>query len=90
MTLPYPFPLGGLCSRPRVLSASLRGTIHRSEWGMTYGLSRGLVGDEIGLIFAFKAQRQQRHGSGTHWSGDAKLWRTRHENRKLVAVRAGT
>lgn len=54
----YPFPLGGLFSRPQVLGASVRGTINRSEWGMTYGLSRGLVGDEIELILEFEAQRQ--------------------------------
>ena len=54
----YPFPLGGLFSRPQVLGASIRGTINRSEWGMTYGLSRGLVGDEIDLILEFEAQRR--------------------------------
>lgn len=54
----YPLPLGGLFSRPQVLGASLRGTIRRSEWGMTYGLSRGLVGDEIELILEFEARRQ--------------------------------
>lgn len=54
----YPLPLGGLFSRPEVLGASLRGTIRRSEWGMTYGVSRGLVGDEIELILEFEAQRQ--------------------------------
>lgn len=54
----YPFPLGGLFSRAMVLGVSLRGTIRRSEWGMTYGLSRGLVGDEIDLILEFEAQRR--------------------------------
>jgi polyisoprenoid-binding protein YceI len=54
----YPFPLGGLFSRPEVLGASVRGTIRRSEWGMTYGLSRDLVGDEIDLIIEFEARRQ--------------------------------
>jgi polyisoprenoid-binding protein YceI len=54
----YPFPLGGLFSRPEVLGASVRGTIRRSEWGMTYGLSRDLVGDAIELIIEFEARRR--------------------------------
>jgi polyisoprenoid-binding protein YceI len=54
----YPFPLGGVFSRPYVLGASLRGTIRRSEWGMRYGLLMDLVGDEIELLLEFEAQRQ--------------------------------
>ena len=54
----YPFPLGGLLSRTQVLGASMRGTIRRSDWGMTYGLDRGLVGDEIELILEFEARRR--------------------------------
>ncbi len=54
----YPFPLGGLFSRPLVLGASLQGTIKRSDWGMTYGLSRDLVGDEVELILEFEARRR--------------------------------
>lgn len=54
----YPFPLGGLLGGPPVLGMSLRGTIRRSDWGMDYGLGRGLVGDDIELLLEFEAQRR--------------------------------
>ena len=54
----YPFPLGGLLGGAPVLGMSLRGTIRRSDWGMDYGLDRGLVGDEIELLLEFEAQRR--------------------------------
>ena len=54
----YPFPLGGLFGRPYVLGASMRGSFNRSDFGMTYGLTRDIVGDEVELIIEFEAQRQ--------------------------------
>ena len=54
-----PFDSGGLFSDPpRVLGASLRGTIHRSEYGMTYALEDELVGDEVQIMLEFEAHRQ--------------------------------
>jgi polyisoprenoid-binding protein YceI len=38
---------------------SARTTIKRSEWGMTYGIPGGLVGDEIEIILEFEAKRQE-------------------------------
>ena len=40
------------------LGLSARTTIARSEWGMTYGVDNGLVGDEVELIFELEAIRQ--------------------------------
>lgn len=41
-----------------VLGASARTTLKRSDWGMTYGVEDGLVGDEVELILEFEAIRQ--------------------------------
>jgi len=41
-----------------VLGASARGTIERSDFGMTYGVEGNLVGDEVELILEFEAVRQ--------------------------------
>ena len=49
----YPFGHGGY-----TLGISARTTIDRSEWGMTYGVERDLVGDEVELIFELEAIRQ--------------------------------
>ena len=54
----YPFGGGILRSPPYVLGASLRGTIERSEYGMTYALEDGDVGDEVDIILEFEARRQ--------------------------------
>lgn len=43
---------------PHVLGASVRGTLRRSEWGMTYGVEDGLVGDEVELLLELEARRQ--------------------------------
>ncbi|WP_253273021.1 YceI family protein [Halomonas sp. PR-M31] len=37
---------------------SARTTLNRSEWGMTYGVDNGMVGDEVELIFEFEGIRQ--------------------------------
>lgn len=49
----YPFGHG-----QHTLGISARTTIERSEWGMTYGVEDGLVGDEVELIFEFEAIRR--------------------------------
>ncbi|RFF29547.1 YceI family protein [Wenzhouxiangella sediminis] len=49
----YPFGHGEY-----TLGVSARTTIRRSEWGMTYGVERNLVGDEVDLIFEFEAIRE--------------------------------
>ncbi|MFY0990022.1 YceI family protein [Halomonas sp. C05BenzN] len=40
------------------LGLSARTTIARSDWGMTYGVDNGMVGDEVTLIFELEALRQ--------------------------------
>lgn len=40
------------------LGLSARTTIARSDWGMTYGVDNGMVGDEVDLIFELEAIRQ--------------------------------
>lgn len=49
----YPFGHG-----QHTLGVSARTTIRRSEWGMTYAVDDGLVGDEVELIFELEAIRQ--------------------------------
>jgi len=50
----YPFGAGP----PFVLGVSVRGTVRRSDFGSTYGVANGWVGDEIELIVEFEAIRQ--------------------------------
>ncbi|HET8790508.1 MAG TPA: YceI family protein [Modicisalibacter sp.] len=40
------------------LGLSARTTLSRSDWGMSYGVDNGLVGDEVSLILEFEAIRQ--------------------------------
>ena len=49
----YPFGHGEY-----TLGISARTTIERSEWGMTYGVDKNLVGDEVELMFELEANRQ--------------------------------
>lgn len=49
------YPFG---HRKHTLGISARTTIQRSEWGMTYAVDNGLVGNEVELIFEFEAIRQ--------------------------------
>ncbi len=49
------YPFG---HRKHTLGVSARATIKRSQWGMTYGVANGLVGDEVELMFEFEALRQ--------------------------------
>lgn len=54
----YPFGGGFLTPHPWVLGASIRGTLERSKYGMTYGIKQGWVGDDIELLIEFEARRQ--------------------------------
>lgn len=49
------YPFG---HRKHALGVSVRATIKRSQWGMTYGVANGMVGDEVELMFEFEALRQ--------------------------------
>ena len=49
---PYPF------GSHYVTGISARGTLKRSEFGMTYAVENGWVGDEVDLIIEFEARRQ--------------------------------
>lgn len=49
----YPFGHG-----KETLGISARTTIARSDWGMDYAVTNGLVGDEVALRFEFEAIRQ--------------------------------
>lgn len=49
------YPFG---HRRHTLGVSARTVIKRSEWGMDYGVARGMVGDEVTLDFGFEALRQ--------------------------------
>ena len=54
----YPFG-GGLLGEPNyVTGISARGSIRRSEFGMTYAVENGWVGDRIDLILEVEAIRQ--------------------------------
>ncbi len=53
---PYPFPVKG--SVPYVLGVSARATVKRSDFGMTYAVENGLVGDEVQVIIEAEAVRQ--------------------------------
>jgi polyisoprenoid-binding protein YceI len=49
-----PYPIG---ARTEVMGVSLRGTLKRSEFGMTYGVADNLVGDDVELIIELEARR---------------------------------
>lgn len=50
------YPIGG-DPKPYVMGASLRGTVKRSDWGMSYAVANGWVGDDVELIIEFEAKR---------------------------------
>ena len=54
----YPIPVAVTERFPYVLGASARGTIKRSEFGMTYAVDNGWVGDAVELLIEFEARRQ--------------------------------
>jgi polyisoprenoid-binding protein YceI len=49
------YPFG---DRHYAIGVSARGTLERSDYGMTYAVDNGWVGDEIHLIIEFEAIRQ--------------------------------
>lgn len=55
----YPFGGGLLGDPPVVMGVSATTTIRRSEWGMTYGVADGIVGDAVDLRFELEARRQE-------------------------------
>ena len=50
-----PYPIG---DRAEVMGVSARGTLSRSEFGMTYGVADNLVGDEVEILIEIEARRQ--------------------------------
>jgi polyisoprenoid-binding protein YceI len=55
-----PYPIG---ARAEVMGVSLRGTLKRSEFGMTYGVADGLVGDEVEILVEIEARRVPADGN---------------------------
>ena len=49
------YPIDG---KPYVMGVSVGGRFSRSDYGMTYAVDNGWVGDEIELIIEFEARRQ--------------------------------
>ncbi len=49
-----PYPFG---HQRFVLGLSIRGSLERSDFGMTYGVDNGLVGDEVTLLIETEAMR---------------------------------
>jgi polyisoprenoid-binding protein YceI len=49
-----PYPFG---HRKYTLGISATATIRRSQWGMSYAVENGLVGDDVKLLFEFEALR---------------------------------
>ncbi|MCU0760070.1 MAG: YceI family protein [Steroidobacteraceae bacterium] len=52
------YPIGPPLLKPFVAGASARGRFRRSDFGMTYGVANGLVGDEVELVIELEARRQ--------------------------------
>ena len=54
----YPFGGSVFGGKPYVMGVSARGSFRRSDFGMTYAVDNGWVGDEVHLIIEFEARRQ--------------------------------
>lgn len=52
-----PYPIG---DRAEVMGVSARGSLRRSDFGMTYGVADDLVGDEVEIIIEVEARQRQR------------------------------
>ena len=52
------YPIGPPLMKPWVIGVSARGRLKRSEFGMTYGVANGLVGDDVELIIELEARRK--------------------------------
>lgn len=50
-----PYPIG---NRAQVIGVSVRGTLKRSDFGMSYGVDNGLVGDDVEILIELEARRQ--------------------------------
>ena len=51
-----PYPIG---DRAEVMGVSARGSLKRSEFGMTYGVADALVGDDVEIVIEIEARRQR-------------------------------
>lgn len=51
-----PYPFG---DRAEVMGVSARGTLKRSDFGMTYGVAEGAVGDDVEIVIELEARRAQ-------------------------------
>lgn len=49
-----PYPFG---DRAEVMGVSARGSLKRSDFGMTYGVADDLVGDAVEIVIEFEARR---------------------------------
>ena len=49
-----PYPIG---DRAMVLGVSARSTLKRSDFGMSYGVANGLVGDDVEILIELEAHR---------------------------------
>lgn len=49
------YPISG---RPYVIGVSARAKLNRSDYGMSYAVDNGWVGDEVELIIEFEARRE--------------------------------
>ena len=54
------YPIGGglFGGKPYVMGVSVRGSFSRSDFGMSYGVNNGLVGDQVELLIELEARRQ--------------------------------
>lgn len=54
------YPIGGglFGGKPYVTGINARGILKRSDFGMTYAVDNGFVGDDVTLILGFEARRQ--------------------------------
>jgi polyisoprenoid-binding protein YceI len=50
-----PYPFG---DRADVMGVSARGRLKRSDFGMTYGVADGLVGDDVEIVIELEARRR--------------------------------
>jgi polyisoprenoid-binding protein YceI len=51
-----PYPIG---PRTEVMGVSARGRLERSDFGMSYGVANGLVGDEVEIVIEFEARARR-------------------------------
>jgi polyisoprenoid-binding protein YceI len=54
------YPIGGglFGGKPYVTGINAKGVLKRSDFGMTYAVDNGLVGDAVTLMLGFEARRQ--------------------------------